>query len=167
MITFNVQTIHRVVCWVTFAQEAIFGDTHKRTQLQNYPNGTSRLKKNRNLAQNKYQGCSRNTHTDQKRRTPAEGDDDSADYKSRFDDFVKMSPGSFRLWTEEREEQLCELWEEERPLYDQMSAHYRNSTVRHHALKLPAGRRPDVPTTPGRFHFIHFPAGRRFSAFPP
>ena len=29
MITFSVQTVHRVVCWVTFAQEAIFGDKHK------------------------------------------------------------------------------------------------------------------------------------------
>ena len=70
-----------------------------------------------------------------KRRTPAKGDDDSADYKSRFNIFCKVMPGSVRLRTEEREKQLCELREEERPLHDHMSAHYRNSTVRHLALE--------------------------------
>ena len=63
--------------------------------------------------QNPVKETTRNTSTTdvpetptpiKKRRTPANGDDDSANYNSRFEDVGQMSPGSFRLWTEEREE---------------------------------------------------------------
>ena len=51
MIIVSVQTVHRVVCWVTFAHEAISGDKHTRTQLQN---GTKNLREG-DPAQNKDQ----------------------------------------------------------------------------------------------------------------
>ena len=67
-----------MVCWVTFAQEAIFGDKHTRVQLQNGPKSTYKNLREGDPAQNKHQGCSRNIHTDQTRRTPAKGVDDRA-----------------------------------------------------------------------------------------
>ena len=87
-------------------------------------------------AQNEHQGCSRNTHTDQKRRTPANGDDDSADYKCRH------------------------LGEHIESLYGQKKTVCSKNRI---IGRTTAGfcefqndqtcRRPDVPTTPGRFHF--------------
>lgn len=60
---------------------------------------------------------------------------DFDDRNDAFSDIGATTPRTTKKWTPAREQQLCNLWEEETHLYDTTSRNYRNSMMRNQAYR--------------------------------
>ena len=55
--------------------------------------------------------------------------------KDRFAEISQETPRTRKMWTPAKEQELCDLWQDEAHLYDATAKDYRNTNKRTQALK--------------------------------